>query len=225
MSFKRLRHAAVLVLIGLGIGIGLKMSNWFNHPIAAQVPKDKEPGKKGPWADKVKHDHRLAPETPAAYDPDWERPYQQYQPLGKDLEPFPDCAPGLLLPQELYRFGGKAPSSYASVDEVKNFKAFYKRCSEQKPKVMAERTKYMNRRYNFTGKVNNKVTMTRGKPIPVGPVVRLPKGIASWGELAMLSPRELYEKELFPEGFRPLSHPLHSTGHQLFPQMWTRLHP
>ena len=224
MSFKRLRHAAVLVLIGLGIGIGLKMSNWFNHPIAAQVPKDKEPGKKGPWADKVKHDHRLAPETPAAYDPDWERPYQQYQPLGKDLEPFPDCAPGLLLPQELYRFGGKAPSSYASVDEVKNFKAFYKRCSEQKPKVMAERTKYMNRRYHFTGKVNNKVTMTRGKPIPVGPVVRLPKGIASWGELAMLSPRELYEKELFPEGFRPLSHPLHSTGHQLFPQMWTRLH-
>src|SRR5262249_17949111 len=37
-------------------------------------------------------------------------------------------------------------------------------------------------------------------------------------------PADLYNKNLFPEGFRPLSHPLHSTGHQLFPQMWTRLH-
>ena len=31
--------------------------------------------------------------------------------------------------------------------------------------------------------------MTRGKPIPVGPVVRLPKGVASWEELARAEPR------------------------------------
>jgi cytochrome c peroxidase len=90
---------------------------------------------------------------------------------------------------------------------------------------MAARRRYMARRYNFTGKVTHEVTMTRGKPLPLGPVVRLPQGLASWEALAALSPEEIRRRGLFPEGFRPLSHPLHSTGHQLFPQLWTRVHP
>jgi cytochrome c peroxidase len=49
--------------------------------------------------------------------------------------------------------------------------------------------------------------------------------VASWEELAQLSPDPIRETNLFPLGFRPLSHPLHTVGHQLFPQMWTRVHP
>jgi cytochrome c peroxidase len=90
---------------------------------------------------------------------------------------------------------------------------------------MEERRKYMVLRYDFTGIVHPEVTMTRGKHIPVGPVVRLPEGIKSWEELSQLSPGILRERNLFPVGFRPLSHPLQTVGHQLFPQMWTRQHP
>src|SRR5262249_62316794 len=68
-------------------------------------------------------------------------------------------------------------------------------------------------------------TMTRGKPLPVGPVARLPEGVTSWEELAELGPAVLREKNLFPLGFRPLSHPLHSVGHQLLPQAWVKAHP
>ncbi|MGH7227544.1 MAG: cytochrome C, partial [Gemmataceae bacterium] len=80
-------------------------------------------------------------------------------------------------------------------------------------------------RYHFTGKVTHEATMTRGKALPVGPVVRLPEGVASWEELANLCPDEIRKRDLFPFGFRPLSHPLQTTGHQLFPQMWLNFHP
>ncbi len=43
---------------------------------------------------------------------------------------------------------------------------------------MEARRKYMAQRYNFSGAVTSEVTMTRGKPLPVGPVTRLCEGIA-----------------------------------------------
>ena len=98
-------------------------------------------------------------------------------------------------------------------------------CMENKPRVMDERRKYMDQRYDFTGAVTTEVTMTRGKPVPVGPVARLPKGVANWCELASLDPEEIRRRDLFPLGFRPLSHPLHTVGHQLFPAMWLKFHP
>jgi hypothetical protein len=170
---------------------------------------------------------QLTPKSPAAFDPDWKRSYPQYQPVGKDLVllPFPNLAPGGIPPVDLYRYGGPGATSYASVADVANFDEFYRRLSEQKPRVMARWKEYLDLRYSFTGKVDPEVTMSRGKHIPVGPVVRLPKGIASWEDYDKLSPQEIYEKELFPEGFRPLSHPLQTTGHMLFPKLWLKSHP
>ena len=170
---------------------------------------------------------QLTPKSPAAFDSDWKRPYPQYQSVGKDLVllPFPSLGPGDIPPVDLYRYGGPGASSYASVADVANFDEFYRRLSEQKPRVMARWKEYLDFRYSFTGKVDPEVTMSRGKHIPVGPVVRLPKGINSWEDFDKLSPQEIYEKDLFPEGFRPLSHPLQSTGHMLFPQMWLKSHP
>jgi cytochrome c peroxidase len=145
--------------------------------------------------------------------------------VGKVLKPCPPLKPGDICPQDLSVFGGAGRSSFASVDDVADFNSFYRMCAKNKPRVMAERKAYMEQRYHLSGAVTRKATMTRGKPLPVGPVVRLPRGIASWEELGKLSPAEVRKRDLFPLGFRPLSHPLHTIGHQLFPQSWTRVHP
>jgi cytochrome c peroxidase len=65
--------------------------------------------------------------------------------------------------------------------------------------------------------------MNGGKPIMAGPVARLPKALRSWDELARLSPSEVRTRDLFP--YKPLAHPLQTTAHMLFPQMWTTVHP
>jgi cytochrome c peroxidase len=165
----------------------------------------------------------LTSRSPAAYDEDWDREYPQDQ--RKKLLPFPELRPGDIPPVKLYLYGGPAKSSYASIDDVGNFNEFYTRLSDQKPAVMARWKAYLDTRYTFTGKTDPAITMTRGKLLPVGPVVKLPEKISSWEELANLTPEEISKRDLFPEGFRPLSHPLQSTGHMLFSQTWLTSHP
>jgi cytochrome c peroxidase len=212
--------AHALVLLAIGVLLGGILTNAMPRGAAETVKKaDSKSSGYGSSAD------RLQIEGAAAVAADWERPYPQYQPAGKMLQQFPRCKPGDELPQELYRFGGKGYTSYSSLDDVEDFDSFYKQCSERKPKVMEARLAYMNRRYNFSGETTRETTMSRGKSLPVGPVVRLPEAVKSWEALGELPPEEIRRKELFPEGFRPLSHPLHSTGHQLFPQSWTKQHP
>jgi hypothetical protein len=195
----------------------------------------------------------LAPDSAAAYDPNWERPYDQYQPLGKVLKPYPRLGPGDLLRDEngkptleLYRYGGPGYSSYASIDDVGDFGDFYARLSGQKPLLMGVVRDYMKYRYDFSGKVDPTATMSRSKPLPVGPVVRLTppnvkdmakdmtaadqekcKGIkiTSWEDFDHYTPETIRRCGLFPEGFRPLAHPLQSNGHMLFPEPWLRAHP
>jgi cytochrome c peroxidase len=159
------------------------------------------------------------------YDPKWEKPYPQYQPVGKELKDCPPLKVGEMCPQDLSVFGGKGKTSFASLDDVGSFEAFYETCAKNKPKVTEERRQYMALRYQFSGKVARSATMTRGKPLPVGPVVRLPEGVESWEQLAAMEPATIRKRGLFPLGFRPLSHPLHTVGHQLFPQSWTTAHP
>jgi cytochrome c peroxidase len=205
---------------GAGFGVGLVVGGALvsafaqsdgvraSDPASAEWPRD-----------------AMMPDTPAAYAEDWERDYPQYQPLGEELELFPAATPCDPVPQELYRYGGRGSSSFASVDDVGTFDAFYQRCSAGKEAAIAARQEYMARRYDFTGATRDGMTMSRSKPVPRGPVVRLPDGVASFEDLAALSPAEIKQRDLFPEGFRPLSHPLQSTGHQLFPQVWVEQHP
>ncbi|MDR3632194.1 MAG: cytochrome B6 [Isosphaeraceae bacterium] len=208
---------SVLVLLGVAVGL---LCRELSSQTRGEAPSSTSLATPAP-AKK----HKLLPDTPAAYAEGWEKPYPQYQKLGKDLQPCPVLKPGELCPQDLSIFGGAGASSFASVDDVKSFAEFFKMCSENKPRVMKERNEYMGCRYDFSGKVSSTAAMTRGKPVPVGPVVRLPKGVASWDELAQISPEEIRRRELFPLGFRPLSHPLHTVGHQLFPLAWTAIHP
>jgi cytochrome c peroxidase len=209
--------AAWLLLAGAVAGFVLRDLTPFSRGGPNQPPAKS--------ASKPAPDHRLAADSNAAYDPDWDKHYPQYQPVGKVLKACPVLKPGEVCPQDLCVFGGRGKTSLASIDDVADFDTFYKMCARNKPKVMAERRKYMEKRYHFTGKVTRAVTMTRSKPLPVGPVVRLPRGVADWEELARLDPETIRKRKLFPLGFMPLSHPLHTIGHQLFPPNWTKVHP
>jgi cytochrome c peroxidase len=87
-----------------------------------------------------------------------------------------------------------------------------------KPVVMARQQKLLEERYDLTSHSDKNLTMTRGKPVQVGPTARLPAGV-TWEALAAMAPEEIREKGLFPKGFLPLPHPKHEVGGMVFPQM------
>jgi cytochrome c peroxidase len=87
-----------------------------------------------------------------------------------------------------------------------------------KPGVMMRQKQLLEERYDLSPRPDNTVSMTRGKPIQVGPAARLPEGM-TWEKLAETAPGEIREKGLFPKGFLPLPHPKHEAGGMVFPQM------
>jgi cytochrome c peroxidase len=142
------------------------------------------------------------------------------------LPPFPVAGPGDPVPQKLYQYSGKGSITYDSVDRISDFSQWKAAVSARKQTVQQERASYLATRYDWdTVRTDAACRMSGGKPVPVGPVTRLPRSIPSWEALAKLPAEEIRTKNLFPEGFRPLSHPLHSTGHMLFPESWTKVHP
>ena len=184
-------------LAALLVGTSLGPGSWLVNSSAQQNKKPAEPAQTLSTANNKDHapgtatttapkktsaprpeEMELTGKSPAAYDENWDREYPQDQ--RKKLLPFPELRPGDIPPVKLYLYGGPAKSSYASVDDVANFNEFYTRLSEQKPTVMARWKTYLDTRYSFSGKTDPTITMTRGKPLPVGPVVKLPEKVASW---------------------------------------------
>ncbi len=117
---------------------------------------------------------------------------------------------------------GPPPSSYDQVSPVllgqETFQAMMTKDKADKETVMVRQKKLLEKRYDLSVRVDEKVKMARGKPIPVGPAVKLPEGM-TWEKLSELAPDEIQQKGLFPEGFLPLPHPKHEVGGMLFPQM------
>jgi cytochrome c peroxidase len=107
----------------------------------------------------------------------------------------------------------KPQSSFSPVVE-EPFSIVLKRDKEAKPRVMAEHQRLLDARYDLSRRVDPNVTMTRGKPIPVGPTARL-KGV-TWEQLGRMSPEETREKGVFP--YLPLPHVNHPVGGMVFPQ-------
>jgi hypothetical protein len=58
-----------------------------------------------------------------------------------------------------------------------------KKESDAKPKVRSAQRKLLEERYNLKPKLDSKITMSRGKPVPVGPTARLGDDM-SWEKLA-----------------------------------------
>ena len=118
-----------------------------------------------------------------------------------------------------------APPSASSYDQVtpvllgqETFKAMMAKDKAGKDGVMARQRELLEKRYDLQVRVDDNVKMSRGKPIPVGPATRLPAD-TTWAKLAALSPDEVRDKGVFPQGFLPLPHPHHEVGGMVFPQM------
>ncbi len=113
-------------------------------------------------------------------------------------------------------------SSYDQISPVllgqQSFTDMMIKDSGMKAGVMARQKKLLDERYDLTSHPDAKVKMTRGKPIQVGPVAKLPDG-ETWEKLAEMTPDEIKDKGLFPKGYLPLPHPKHEAGGMLFPQM------
>jgi cytochrome c peroxidase len=115
-----------------------------------------------------------------------------------------------------------APSSYDQIAPVLlgkvDFQAVMAQDKADKAGVMARQKKLLEERYDLTPRPDKAVTMSRGKPIQVGPTAKLPDGM-TWEQLAGMSSEEIRTKGLFPKGFLPLPHPKHLVGGMVFPQM------
>ena len=121
---------------------------------------------------------------------------------------------------------GPLKTSYDQVSKVllgeETFQAMMEKDKTDKASVMERQRKLLEERYSLTPKVDKQVTMTRGKPITVGPTAKLPEDM-TWDKLANFSPEEIRQKNLFPKGYLPLSHPHHEVGGMVFPAFEIKL--
>jgi cytochrome c peroxidase len=117
---------------------------------------------------------------------------------------------------------GPVPTSYDQISPAllgkETFAAVMAKDKAEKPGVMDRQQKLLRERYDLSANPDPKVKMFRGKPIPVGPATRLPKG-TTWEALADMTPDQVKARDLFPKGFLPLPHPHHEVGGMVFPQM------
>ncbi|WHZ13672.1 MAG: Cytochrome c peroxidase [Nitrospira sp.] len=87
----------------------------------------------------------------------------------------------------------------------------------EKPKVMAKHSKLLNERYKLDCQSRSGVTMTKGKPQPSGPTVKLKDGM-TWEKLSQMNAEEIRTRKAFPSGFMRLPHVKHDVGGMVFPQ-------
>ena len=132
------------------------------------------------------------------------------------------CSPG----QEPAKAKDTVPSSYDQIAPVllgkERFQAVMEKDKAEKESVMARQKKLLDERYDLTPRPDAKLTMSRGKPIQVGPTAKLPEGM-TWDKLAGMSSDDIRDQGQFPKGFLPLPHPKHEAGGMLFPQMEIKL--
>lgn len=112
-------------------------------------------------------------------------------------------------------------SSYDQISPVllgkEKFADMMAKDKADKAGVIERHQKFLEYRYDLTAHPDAKVKMTRGKPIQVGPTVRLVRG-TTWESLAEMTPDEIRDQNLLPPGFLPLPHPKHDVGGMLFTQ-------
>ncbi|MFO7983114.1 MAG: hypothetical protein R6V08_06645 [Desulfuromonadales bacterium] len=107
--------------------------------------------------------------------------------------------------------------TYLPVMVGDDFDTMMKRDVEAKPEYMERQKQLLERRYDLSDRPSDVMMSADRKAVQKGVRVKLHKGM-NWSELAAMSPEEIREKDLFPEGFLPLPHAKHETGGQVIPQ-------
>jgi cytochrome c peroxidase len=125
---------------------------------------------------------------------------------------------GQFLGFDLYKDPVGAMKPGLSFDEV------YKALVAAKPGVMTTQRQLLEGRYDLKPKCDPSITMSRGKPLVMGPTARLPEGM-DWDAMGALSPQEIHDKDIFP--YKALPHPVQGggLGGQVFPQMQIKMFP
>lgn len=98
----------------------------------------------------------------------------------------------------------------------KTFDEIMRMESAAKAGVMEAQRRLLEHRYNLSPKLDPRLKMSRGKPVPVGPTARLSGGI-TWERLGGMTPADIRQAGAFP--YPALPHPLQVNGGQVFPQM------
>jgi hypothetical protein len=78
-------------------------------------------------------------------------------------------------------------------DGLKTAEEVMKMDIAEKPDVMKRQHKLLNDRYDLSCRTEKGIMMTKGKPQPVGPIVKLGAGL-TWEQLGQLSPDEIKKK-------------------------------
>lgn len=120
----------------------------------------------------------------------------------------------LFMAQVAVKSPVKKESSYSPVIE-EPFENVLDQDKRQKEMIMQRQLDLLSARFDLSKKTTSAVTMSGGKPLPVGPTALL-KGV-SWIQLATMSPEDIKSKNIFP--YLPLPHPNHPVGGMVFPQM------
>ncbi len=107
---------------------------------------------------------------------------------------------GLVLSPPLI---ASAETSYAPVSITKTFEETRADDVKNKSALMKKHRKLIEDRYDLSGKTDRLAKMSGGKPIPVGPTVRLRKGI-TFEALSNMASEDIRNKEIFP--YPPLPH-------------------
>jgi cytochrome c peroxidase len=228
-----IRFWSSVSLVGAGLALGylagsdsVSLRAQLPETIPAQAnPDEQPPSRRYAAAASATHPNYLKQSGGASIpvDPDWD--YGLGDCHISKLLPYPQpCPPGQRTPLDLWRYGGRGPSSWGAPTLHMPWDEWKQQCEQQKPQLMADVQRYMQQRFDFHGRPIDGQMMSGGrKPVPAGPVVRLPEGIASFEALGALPVEEVRQRDLFP--YKPLAHPLQSTAHMLFPQAWVAVHP
>lgn len=197
MDTRRWRELMVIALVGLALPADANPGRYEDELFLRQSRGVNHPHDIDEWR---KHEHR------------------------DGLKPYPPAPAGAPNPSDpLYRYGGSGSTSFSGPDLGEPFATFRARMLKQRPAVDRAARAVLESRFDLTCRSDPKLTMSRSKPQPLGPTGRLPKGVRSWEEYASWSPDKIRDSDTFP--YKPLDHPLHSTAHIVFPQMWTKVHP
>ncbi|HXV36853.1 MAG TPA: cytochrome C [Myxococcota bacterium] len=140
-----------------------------------------------------------------------------------ELPAIPAAKKGDRTPFDIYRYAGKAGSSFGDTSLPLPFADWVRFNVDRKPELMRDVRTYMASRYAFSGEAIPGAAMSGGKRVMAGPVARLPEGARSWEALSAMSPQQIRDRDVFP--YKPLAHPLATTAHMVFPDSWTRVHP
>ncbi len=108
-------------------------------------------------------------------------------------------------------------SSYLPVVDKESFSTVRNRMSEAKPGIMKRQMDLLAERYDLSNRSAKGAVMDRTKPLQEGVRVKLPPGV-TWAQLADMTPDQIRDKNLFPQGFLPLPHANHPEGGMVFPK-------